>query len=211
MSKRILVLSAAVGAGHMRAAQAVELALRQLDPATEVKNVDVLTLTNAPFRKIYGEAYLDNLQTALQRLMDEGQAVLVPSYRPTGVKQVLVGDRLKDPNWASINVNVDHFLPAPVGKIAGLSLLWVEGAKLSLMLQPAVKEYTVTLPHGTSEMKLTAEPTATHSTMTLDGKPMSAGQAQTVALSGNNPMATVIVTSPDGSAQAKYVVKIEQK
>ena len=58
-NKRILVLSAAVGAGHMRAAQAVELALKQLDPSAEVRNVDVLTLTNAPFRKVYGEAYLD--------------------------------------------------------------------------------------------------------------------------------------------------------
>ena len=60
MSKRILVLSAAVGAGHMRAAQAVELALREVAPADSlIRNVDVLTLTNAPFRKLYGEAYLD--------------------------------------------------------------------------------------------------------------------------------------------------------
>ena len=57
---RVLVLSASVGAGHMRAAQAVELALRELAPPDSVvKNVDVLTLTNAPFRKLYGEAYLD--------------------------------------------------------------------------------------------------------------------------------------------------------
>ena len=33
MSRRILVLSASVGAGHLRAAEAVELALRQLDDA----------------------------------------------------------------------------------------------------------------------------------------------------------------------------------
>jgi processive 1,2-diacylglycerol beta-glucosyltransferase len=59
MARRILVLSASVGAGHMRAAQAVELALRQLAPDAIVKNVDVLTLTNPAFRKIYGEAYLD--------------------------------------------------------------------------------------------------------------------------------------------------------
>ena len=64
MSKRILVLSASVGAGHMRAAQAVELALRELAPDAEVKNVDVLTLTNAAFRKVYGEAYLDLVNKA---------------------------------------------------------------------------------------------------------------------------------------------------
>jgi processive 1,2-diacylglycerol beta-glucosyltransferase len=56
---RILVLSASVGAGHLRAAQAVELALRQVAPDAFVRNVDVLTLTNPAFRKLYGEAYLD--------------------------------------------------------------------------------------------------------------------------------------------------------
>ena len=64
MAGRILVLSASVGAGHMRAAQAVELALRELAPGAEVKNVDILTLTNAAFRKVYGEAYLDLVNKA---------------------------------------------------------------------------------------------------------------------------------------------------
>src|SRR6476661_8125383 len=64
MPKKILVLSASVGAGHMRAAQAVELALREVDPTAEVKNLDVLTLTNTAFRKIYGEAYLDLVNKA---------------------------------------------------------------------------------------------------------------------------------------------------
>ncbi|HYO07592.1 MAG TPA: glycosyltransferase [Tepidisphaeraceae bacterium] len=65
MPARILILSASVGAGHVRAAQAVELALRETagDDAT-VRNVDVLTLTNAAFRKIYGEAYLDLVNKA---------------------------------------------------------------------------------------------------------------------------------------------------
>jgi processive 1,2-diacylglycerol beta-glucosyltransferase len=61
---RILVLSASVGAGHLRAAQAVELALREVAPDAEVRNVDVLTLTNAAFRKLYGQAYLDLVNKA---------------------------------------------------------------------------------------------------------------------------------------------------
>src|ERR1700716_3986233 len=59
MPPRILVLSASVGAGHLRAAEAVELALRQVVPDAVVQNVDVLTLTNAAFRHVYGKAYLD--------------------------------------------------------------------------------------------------------------------------------------------------------
>jgi processive 1,2-diacylglycerol beta-glucosyltransferase len=59
MSTSVLVLSASVGAGHLRAAQAVTLALQQLDAAVQVENLDVLTLTNALFRRLYGKAYLD--------------------------------------------------------------------------------------------------------------------------------------------------------
>jgi len=61
---RVLVMSAAVGAGHMRAAQAVELAVRQLAPSATVKNLDILTLTNAAFRRVYGKAYLDLVNKA---------------------------------------------------------------------------------------------------------------------------------------------------
>lgn len=64
MSRRILVLSASVGAGHLRAAEAVELALRELDPSAVVQNVDVLDFTNAAFRQVYGRAYLDLVNRA---------------------------------------------------------------------------------------------------------------------------------------------------
>jgi processive 1,2-diacylglycerol beta-glucosyltransferase len=61
---RILVLAASVGAGHVRAAQAVELALRHTAPDALVRNIDVLELTNAAFRKLYGQAYLDLVNKA---------------------------------------------------------------------------------------------------------------------------------------------------
>lgn len=64
MEPRILVLSASVGAGHLRAAEAIALALRQVVPQATVKNLDVLTLTNAAFRRVYGTAYLDLVNKA---------------------------------------------------------------------------------------------------------------------------------------------------
>lgn len=59
MPHRILILSASVGAGHTRAAEAVELALRHVAPGAIVRHVDVLSLTNALFRRVYAKAYLD--------------------------------------------------------------------------------------------------------------------------------------------------------
>jgi processive 1,2-diacylglycerol beta-glucosyltransferase len=61
---RILILSASVGAGHLRAAEAVEAALRQVRPDAHVKNVDVLDLTNRVFRRFYGKFYLDLVNKA---------------------------------------------------------------------------------------------------------------------------------------------------
>jgi processive 1,2-diacylglycerol beta-glucosyltransferase len=64
MAARILVLSASVGAGHLRAAEAIECAVRQAVPEATVRNVDVLTFTNAAFRRVYSQAYLELVNKA---------------------------------------------------------------------------------------------------------------------------------------------------
>ena len=64
MPRRILVLSASVGAGHLRAAEAVELALRQTHPEAVVQNIDVLDMTNCLFKRLYGQFYLDLVNKA---------------------------------------------------------------------------------------------------------------------------------------------------
>ena len=64
----ILILSASVGTGHLRAAEAVALALRRLAPQAVVKNVDVLSLAIRPFRYCYGQIYVDLIDRAPQVL-----------------------------------------------------------------------------------------------------------------------------------------------
>lgn len=59
MFKKVLILSAAVGAGHLRAAEALEKAFIRQNAAAEVRNIDVLNYTNPLFRRLYGKAYLD--------------------------------------------------------------------------------------------------------------------------------------------------------
>ncbi len=65
---RILILSVSTGSGHLRAAEAVELALRRTAPEAIVKNVDVLSLSTAPFRYCYGQVYVDMIDWAPQVL-----------------------------------------------------------------------------------------------------------------------------------------------
>src|SRR5262249_56443582 len=54
---KVLVLSASAGAGHLRAAQAVERALIGVGAVRDVRHIDVLEYTNKVFRNFYSKAY----------------------------------------------------------------------------------------------------------------------------------------------------------
>jgi processive 1,2-diacylglycerol beta-glucosyltransferase len=56
---KVLILSASAGAGHMRAADAVERAFKLTGAAFEVKHIDTLQYTNKLFRHLYSKAYID--------------------------------------------------------------------------------------------------------------------------------------------------------
>ena len=60
MLKRVLLLSASAGAGHVRAAEAIEKAFKLYGAkSTEVHHFDVLNYTNKVFRHLYSKAYID--------------------------------------------------------------------------------------------------------------------------------------------------------
>lgn len=120
MSRRILVLSASVGAGHLRAAQAVELAIKELAPDATVQNLDVLEFTNATFRRLYAQSYLDLVNRAphmlgyFYDLMDREPSPRKKSDRLRYVVEKLNLRKflrfLRSGSWDVI-VNT-HFLPA---------------------------------------------------------------------------------------------------
>jgi processive 1,2-diacylglycerol beta-glucosyltransferase len=64
MLGRVLVLSASAGAGHLRAADAIEKALKIRGLASEVQHLDVLKYTNNVFRHLYSKAYIDLVNNA---------------------------------------------------------------------------------------------------------------------------------------------------
>ncbi|KAF0232426.1 MAG: UDP-N-acetylglucosamine:LPS N-acetylglucosamine transferase, partial [bacterium] len=64
MFNRLLILSASAGAGHIRAAQAIEQAALQLNAAKEVMHIDTLEYTNKVFRNLYSKAYLEMVNSA---------------------------------------------------------------------------------------------------------------------------------------------------
>ena len=61
MLRKVLLLSASAGAGHVRAAQAIEKAFREdgNGDGREVQHLDILNYTNKVFRHLYSKAYID--------------------------------------------------------------------------------------------------------------------------------------------------------
>jgi processive 1,2-diacylglycerol beta-glucosyltransferase len=61
MLRKVLLLSASAGAGHVRAAEAIEKAFKQRKDhdGVEVHHFDVLNYTNKLFRHLYSKAYID--------------------------------------------------------------------------------------------------------------------------------------------------------
>jgi processive 1,2-diacylglycerol beta-glucosyltransferase len=62
--KRILILSASAGAGHLRAAEAVARAVALEEPRAETRHLDVLTLAGKAFRDAYSQFYLKLVERA---------------------------------------------------------------------------------------------------------------------------------------------------
>jgi processive 1,2-diacylglycerol beta-glucosyltransferase len=63
MFDRVLILSASAGAGHVRAADALQKAFTEAQAARDVRHVDALQYTNKVFRHLYSQVYLDMVNT----------------------------------------------------------------------------------------------------------------------------------------------------
>ena len=61
MLRKVLLLSASAGAGHVRAAEAIEKAFKESanGDSREVHHLDILNYTNKVFRHLYSKAYID--------------------------------------------------------------------------------------------------------------------------------------------------------
>ena len=110
---RVLVLSASAGAGHVRAAQALERALALAGAATEVRHVDVLQYTTAAFRRVYAKTYLDlvlgytfptntTFRLGVDNLTDEEPPLLYQNNVINANTDVSTYDTIGRAYWASL-------------------------------------------------------------------------------------------------------------
>lgn len=168
-----------------------------------------LIMTGHNDRPLLGTAYLDNLETALQRAMDEGNDALVPSYRPHGIKQIVVGDRFTDPNWFGINVNAQTFLPAPPDQISSATLIDLHGATLTPRFTPNVHDYQAKTT-GSGPITIAVKPASSKASLTVNGEAAQPGTPVDVSFKGRRDVVAISVIARDGSTQTAYRVTISR-
>ncbi|MBC8025648.1 MAG: glycosyltransferase [Steroidobacteraceae bacterium] len=162
LRQKLLILSVSAGAGHVRAAQAIEAAAKAAAPPLDTTHLDLLSIAPAEFRKFYGAQYL-KLVEALPQLWSY---LYAKTDRPS--RNSLVGDlkratekfnlRKLDGEIARIQPDVilcTHFLPAELlsrqraPRKAGtknLPPLWVQVTDFdvhALWVHPYVDRYCV--------------------------------------------------------------------
>jgi processive 1,2-diacylglycerol beta-glucosyltransferase len=118
MFKKILILSASVGNGHTRAAQALEKAFRLKNAAAEIRHEDTLDFTNPLFRQIYGKSYIDlvnNMPEVLGWMYDQFDEPWKNEKRRLFLEKLNTQPLVKmvrgyQPDW----IVCTHFLPAEI-------------------------------------------------------------------------------------------------
>ncbi|HEY2401439.1 MAG TPA: MBL fold metallo-hydrolase [Steroidobacteraceae bacterium] len=169
-----------------------------------------LIMTGHNDRPLVGTAYLDNLETALQRAMDEGNDALVPSYRPRGIKQIVVGDRFTDPNWFGMNVNAQTFLPAPPAEIASLTLIELQGAALTTRFTSTTHDYKANVK-SSGPITIAVRPASSRvESITINGETVQPGAPFDVSFKGRSDVVAIGVTARDGTTKQAYRVVLSR-
>lgn len=76
--RKILIVSVKAGAGHLKAAEAVEAAFAKYQPDSEVKNLELLDYARKPIKYLYGKMYLD-----IVKAIPELYAYSYKHYKPS--------------------------------------------------------------------------------------------------------------------------------
>jgi len=167
--ERVLILSIKAGAGHLRAAQALEAAFAESHPEVEVRHVEALELTNAAFRRSFTGSY-NQLVAHLPSVW--GMIYEQMERKPTTSKMKRLAalvDRLNSrrllkevAGFAPDRVICTHYLPAEIlgrrrrkGKLDAPLFVTLTDYDIHVMwIQPGVDGYFV----ATDEMAYALRP-----------------------------------------------------
>lgn len=137
MRKKVLITSLKAGAGHLKAAQAIEGAIKLKYPDLEVKNIDLLDYASILTKEIYGDWYLD-----IANKVPEFYAWLYNRLDASSTGMRLLSDRINTQKFQKFTEDYDpdlaictHFVPA------NLLTFWREKYQLEFTIVLTLTDY----------------------------------------------------------------------
>ena len=207
----------------------LQIALERVDSLGTVKRI----LTGHNDVVLDGTAsYLDNLQTAVQKVVDEGEDAMTPTLRTLdsfngyleNTKTVVVGDRLKDINWVGINVNLQNYLSdgyrnGNEDKIADLSNLSVhkQGEKGNLLWDDPNFGINVNWQYPTNGTKPTRKTTTSfvaevdENTTSIEIVPTAASSGAKITVNGKTVESGKAYQGALTGGTTRFVIKVTAK
>ncbi|MBM2820923.1 MAG: MurG-like transferase [Candidatus Berkelbacteria bacterium] len=135
--KKILIVSLKAGNGHVQAARAIEVALKEKHPDFEVKNIDLLDYASILSREFYGNWYMD-LVNAVPKFYE----FMYERLDARSTKLRLLSDRMSAQKFQKFvfNFNPDlifatHFVPG------NLLTFWREKYKKNYKIITTLTDY----------------------------------------------------------------------
>ena len=213
MLGRVLILSASAGAGHIRAAQAIESALRNMHGAEEVRHEDTLDYTNTVFRNLYSKTYIEMVNRTpelLGWLYDHLDKPGGHEWRKLEFEKLNAGPFIKLLKEYQPDVAVcTHFLPAEIiswlrakAKIATKQVIVVTDFDVHAMwLCDHYERYFVALDETRAHMEKLGVPPSKITVSGIPIDPVFAGVKDRLAMRrqlGLDPDLTTILVSAGG-------------
>lgn len=223
-TRRVLLLSAGVGGGHIAAARALEAVFRAR-AGVDVRHVDALRLSSAPLREIYAGLYAALLKRSPHIVgwwYDRENEPFRPhplrtAWELRGAAPLVEQIRSYDPDITVCT----HFMPANIvaqlirrgATRSALSLVITDYDVQGMWLNPAVERYFVPLDETRAYMELLGVPTAC---VTVSGIPvaprfeMAAERLAVLTAFGLSPQSPILVVSAGLAGHAYVQTVVEQ-
>ena len=164
---------------------------------------------------VLGESYLENLEKAVQQVVDLGEEVLSPTLRPEAEcygsgKISLVGNYISEIDWVGVNIINLFSGNYTAENISTLSGIFVKNGTLEPKFQPNIENYTLLVRQDVKEIEIALVSTSTNAkSIRLNGKEMESKEFNTIKI--DHEMAfNINVVAPNGIDQKDYKIVIRR-
>jgi glyoxylase-like metal-dependent hydrolase (beta-lactamase superfamily II) len=164
---------------------------------------------------VLGESYLENLEKAVQQVVDLGEEALSPTLRPEAEcygsgKISLVGNYISEIDWIGVNIIKPFSGNYTAENISTLSGIFVENGTLEPKFQPNIENYTLLLNSDVEEIDLEVVSTSTNvKRIRLHDQDVKSKEVNTIKIE-DDMIVSIHVVAPNGIDKKDYQLVIKK-